>query len=57
MEGGDEDMEANVTTQPNDESIRKKSDQFMEDQSDLTLNRYQVKSLYMFKKFCSYRTC
>ncbi len=31
MEGGDEDMEANVTTQQDDKSITTKSDQFMED--------------------------
>jgi len=31
MEGGDEDMKANITTQQNDESIRTESDQFMEE--------------------------
>jgi hypothetical protein len=31
MERGDEDMEANDTTQQNDESIRMGSDQSMED--------------------------
>jgi hypothetical protein len=30
-----EDMEANVTTQQNDESINMKSDEFMEDQNEL----------------------
>jgi hypothetical protein len=35
MEGGDEDMEVNVTTQQNNESIRTKNDQFMEDQNKL----------------------
>jgi hypothetical protein len=35
MEGGDEDMETNVTTQQNDISIRTKSDQFMEEQNEL----------------------
>jgi hypothetical protein len=32
---GNEDMEINVTTQPNYESIRTKSDQFKEDQNEL----------------------
>jgi hypothetical protein len=31
MEGGDEDMEATIIMQHDDESIRTKSDQFMED--------------------------
>jgi hypothetical protein len=31
MEGGDVDMEVNVTTQQNNESIKTKSDQFMEE--------------------------
>jgi hypothetical protein len=31
MEGGDEDMEVDVTTQQDDKYIRTKSDQFMED--------------------------
>jgi len=31
MEGGDEDMEADVTTQQNDKSIRTNNDQFMEE--------------------------
>jgi hypothetical protein len=35
MEGGDEDMETNVTTQQGDELTRIKSDQFMEDQNEL----------------------
>ncbi len=35
MEGGDEDMETDVTTQQNDISIRTKSDQFMEEQNEL----------------------
>jgi hypothetical protein len=35
MEGGDEDMETNVTTQQDDELIRTKSDKFMEEQSEL----------------------
>jgi hypothetical protein len=34
MERGDEDMEADVTTQQGDESIKKKSDQFMEEQNE-----------------------
>lgn len=34
MEGANEDMEANVTTQQDDESIRIDSDQFMEEQSE-----------------------
>jgi hypothetical protein len=34
MEGGDEDMEVDVTTQQDDESIRTKNDQFMEEQSE-----------------------
>jgi hypothetical protein len=34
MEGGDEDMEADVTMQPNDKSIRMESDQFMENQNE-----------------------
>jgi hypothetical protein len=29
MEGGDEDMEVDITTHQDDESIRTKSDQFM----------------------------
>jgi hypothetical protein len=33
MEGGDEDMEVDVTTQHDDESIKTESDQFMEDKS------------------------
>ncbi len=32
MEGGDEDMEVDVTTQQGDKSIRIESDQFIEDQ-------------------------
>ncbi len=35
MEGSDENMEVDVTTQQNDESIKMKSDQFMEDQNEL----------------------
>ncbi len=35
MEGGDEDMEVDVTTQQDDKSIRMKSDQFMEEQNEL----------------------
>jgi hypothetical protein len=35
VEGGDEDMEVDVTTQQNDESIRMKNDQFMEDRNEL----------------------
>jgi hypothetical protein len=35
MEGGDEDMEIDVTMQHDDESIRMKSDQFMEDKRKL----------------------
>ncbi len=35
MEGGDEDMEADLTTQQDEESIRTESDQFMEEQSEL----------------------
>ncbi len=31
MEGGDEDMEVDVTTQQGDKSIRIESDQFIED--------------------------
>jgi hypothetical protein len=31
MEGGDEDMEVDITMQQDDESIRTKSDQFMEE--------------------------
>ncbi len=34
MEGGDEDMEADVTTWHNDKLIRMKSDQFMEDKNE-----------------------
>ncbi len=34
MEGGDEDMEADVTTHQDDKLIRTKSDQFMEDRSE-----------------------
>jgi hypothetical protein len=32
---GNEDMKANVTTQPNYESIRTESDQFKEDRNEL----------------------
>jgi hypothetical protein len=35
MEGGDKDMEANIIMQPDDESIKTKSDQFMEDKNKL----------------------
>jgi hypothetical protein len=35
MEGGDEDMETDVTTQQDDKLIRTKSDQFMEERSEL----------------------
>jgi hypothetical protein len=35
MEGGEEDMEIDVTMQHDDESIRTESDQFMEDKSEL----------------------
>jgi hypothetical protein len=31
MEGGNDDMEVDVTTQQDDESIKTKSDQFMEE--------------------------
>jgi hypothetical protein len=34
MEGGNDDMEANVIMQHDDESIRMENDQFMEDQSE-----------------------
>ncbi len=34
MEGGDEDMEVDVIMQQDDESIRTKNDQFMEDRSE-----------------------
>jgi hypothetical protein len=34
MECNDEDMEVDVTTQQDDESIKTKSDQFMEEQSE-----------------------
>ncbi len=34
MEGGDDDMEVDVTTQQDDESIKTKSDQFMEEWSE-----------------------
>jgi hypothetical protein len=34
MEGRDEDMEVDVTTQQDDESIRTKSDQFTEERSE-----------------------
>jgi hypothetical protein len=37
-----EDMEVNVITQPDYESIRMESDQFMEDRNEL------VKNLYLF---------
>jgi hypothetical protein len=33
MEGGDEDMEVDVTTQQDDKLIRTETDQFMEDQN------------------------
>jgi hypothetical protein len=35
MEGGNENMEIDVTMQQNEKSIRKKNDQFMEDRSEL----------------------
>ncbi len=35
MEGGDEHMEVDVITHPDDEPIRIESDQFMEDRSEL----------------------
>jgi hypothetical protein len=35
MEGGEEDVEINVTMQHEDELIRMKSDQFMEDRNEL----------------------
>jgi hypothetical protein len=35
MEGGDEDMEVDVTAQQYNELIRMESDQFMEDQNKL----------------------
>jgi hypothetical protein len=35
MEGGEEDVEINVTMQHDDELIRMKSDQFMEDRNEL----------------------
>jgi hypothetical protein len=35
MEGGNEDMEVDVITQPDDKSIKIESDQFMEDPSEL----------------------
>ncbi len=34
MEGGNEDMEINVTMQHDDESIRTKNDHFMEDKKE-----------------------
>lgn len=39
MEGDDEDMEFDVITQQDDESIRTKSDQFMEDSSELAFEQ------------------
>ncbi len=38
MEGGDEDMEANVIMQHEDELIRMESDQFMEDRNELNFS-------------------
>jgi hypothetical protein len=35
MEGGDEGMEIDITTQQNNELIRIRSNQFMEEQSEL----------------------
>ncbi len=35
MKGGDDDMEVDITAQQDNESIRTKSDQFMEEQNEL----------------------
>ncbi len=43
-------MEINVTTQPDYESIRMENEQFMEDRNEFDFKKYQIKSLYLFKK-------
>jgi hypothetical protein len=39
MEGGDKEMEVDVTTQQDDESTQTKSDQVMKDRSEPTWNK------------------
>jgi hypothetical protein len=39
MEGEDKEMEVDVTTQKDDKSTQTKSDQVMEDRSELTWNK------------------
>jgi hypothetical protein len=48
MEGAYEDMEVDVITQHDDESTRMGSSWRIE--VNLTLKKYQVKSLFLFKK-------
>jgi len=47
-----------VTTQQDDESIRTKSDQFMEDWSEFDFEQIpNQEPLHVQKNFCSYKTC
>jgi hypothetical protein len=50
MERGDEDMEVDVPMQQDDESIRTKMSNSWRIEMNLTLNKYQIKSFYLFKK-------
>lgn len=50
MERGDEDMEVDVPMQQDDESIRTKMTNSWRIEMNLTLNKYQIKSFYLFKK-------
>ncbi len=50
MEGGDEDMEVDVTTQQDDESIKMKTTSTWRIKVNLILKMYKIGDLYLFKK-------
>jgi hypothetical protein len=50
MEGGDEDMEDDVTTQQVDKLIRTEVTSLWRIKMNLTLKMYQTKNLHLFKK-------
>ncbi len=58
MEGGDKDMEANVIMQLDDESMRKKINQIMEDrnQHDFKIGN-KPRIFTCLRNFYSYKTC
>jgi hypothetical protein len=50
-EGGDKEMEVDITKQQDDDSIRTYCDQVMEDKNGHDSKRQQTKSLCLFKEF------